>query len=293
MTTWEFFFGFSAATKAKFPHVFKDHDIDRRECSRVVPMEILSLGMSRTGTASMQKALTILGYPTSHGFDMHENPRDGDMWMEAFEAKYFGDRSVELGVGFWDKLLGHVSGVTDLPANCFGPELIAAYPNAKVVLVERDFEKWFPSFETAVIAGTDSPAAFKIMQAVDKKYERVIPVVWRGVMQGQFYAKDSTEFRQHAKDVYRRHYAEIREVLKDQPERLLEFQLDQGWEPLCRFLGKPMPDVPFPKINEGAEHDEMLKIVYTKFLREVSGLLLRWMSPFVVALLAWRLWKAS
>ncbi|KAF2167196.1 hypothetical protein M409DRAFT_66227 [Zasmidium cellare ATCC 36951] len=292
MSAWEFFFGFTAATKAKFPFLFREDDIDRHKCSRVVSMRVLSLGMSRTGTASMQKALTILGFPTSHGFDMHENPRDCDMWMEAYNAKYFGDRSIKLDGVFWDKLLGHVSGVTDTPANCFGPELIAAYPNAKVVLIERDFDKWFPSFEQAVIAGTDSPAGFKVMQAVEKKYEKVIPVVWRGVMQGQFHASNSKEFRENAKEVYGRHYAEIREVLKDQPERLLEFQLDQGWEPLCAFLGKPVPDVPFPKVNEGAEHDEMLKVVYTKFLRDALGLLLRWTSPIVVASLAWRLWKA-
>lgn len=87
MSIWEFFFGFSAETKVKFPHLFVNHNIDRRQCRRVVPMEVLNLGMSRTGTASMQKALTILGYPTSHGFDMHENPRECDIWMEAFDAK--------------------------------------------------------------------------------------------------------------------------------------------------------------------------------------------------------------
>lgn len=111
-------------------------------------------------------------------------------------------------------------------------------------------------------------------------------------MQGQFHARNSTEFRQNAKEVYKRHYEEVREVLKDQPERLLEFRLDDGWGPLCRFLGKPVPDVPFPKVNEGAEHDEMLKVVYTKFAREAVGLLLAWMSPLVVAWLARRIWKS-
>jgi hypothetical protein len=46
-----------------------------------MPMEVLCLGMGRTGTATMKAALTRLGYSTAHGFDMHENPDDGIMWQ--------------------------------------------------------------------------------------------------------------------------------------------------------------------------------------------------------------------
>ena len=38
-------FGFTAATRAKFPWIFEKGEIDRHECKRVVPMEVLSLGM--------------------------------------------------------------------------------------------------------------------------------------------------------------------------------------------------------------------------------------------------------
>ena len=112
-------------------------------------------------------------------------------------------------------------------------------------------------------------------------------------MQGQFHARNSMEYRQNAKQVYKDHYAEIRDALKDQPERLLEFKLEDGWHTLCKFLDEPVPDVPFPHVNEGAEHEEMLGVVYLKFARDALGLVLRWMSPFVVALVAWRLWPRS
>lgn len=65
-------------SEEKFPHLFVSYDIDRHTCHRTVPMQVLSLGMSRTGTASTKKALEILGYPTYHGFDMHSNVRDGE-----------------------------------------------------------------------------------------------------------------------------------------------------------------------------------------------------------------------
>jgi hypothetical protein len=32
-------------------------------------------------------------------------------------------------------------------------------------------------------------------------------------------------------------------------ERLLEWYIEDGWEPLCKFLGKPVPDVEFPHAN--------------------------------------------
>lgn len=94
MSLYELFFGFSDQTKARHPHVFKDLDIDRRKCHRVVPMKVLCLSMGRTGTASMKVALEILGYPTSHGFDMHENPNDADLWMEAIDGKVGSDSQV-------------------------------------------------------------------------------------------------------------------------------------------------------------------------------------------------------
>lgn len=79
MSLKELVFGFSADTKAKHPDVFKETQIDRRQCHRVVPMEVLSLGMSRTGTASMHGALSILGYPTYHGFHFIGNVLDLEM----------------------------------------------------------------------------------------------------------------------------------------------------------------------------------------------------------------------
>ena len=151
-------------------------------------MQVLSLGMSRTGTASMQKALQILGYPTSHGFDMHENPKDAEMWVEAYETKYFGAPGPDLNIPeHWDQLLGHVSATTDLPANSFGPELINAYPHAKVILVERDVDAWYKTFDRAVVRGQDHPIASAIISPLDTtgKLAKLSPVVNRGVMQGQ------------------------------------------------------------------------------------------------------------
>lgn len=69
-----------------------------------------------------------------------ETPRDCEMWLRAIRAKWDGEG--EFGKQEWDQLLGHCQAVCDLPAAAFAPELIAAYPNAKVILTNRDPDSW-------------------------------------------------------------------------------------------------------------------------------------------------------
>ena len=69
-----------------------------------------------------------------------ETPRDCEMWMDAINAKFDGQGTFEKAD--WDKLLGHCQAVCDLPAAAFGPELIAAYPEAKVILTNREVDSW-------------------------------------------------------------------------------------------------------------------------------------------------------
>ena len=54
-------------------------------------------------------------------------------------------------------------------------------------------------------------------------------------------------------------YEEARQMVPK--DRLLEFQLQQGWGPLCEFLGKEVPDTPFPHINESAEFEERARLI--------------------------------
>lgn len=167
---------------------------------------------------------------------------------------------------------------------------MTAYPRAKVILVERDVDAWYESFNQAVIVSNEIPprvrAVMEQFNTMMWKLRSIIP----GIMEGQFRAKDIPEWRRRAKTVYKEHYAEIRGLLEDQPERLLNFDLSTGWKPLCDFLGKDIPDVPFPRVNESAQHDEMIKIV---FMQVVQGFLLsslKVVTPVVVGIFMWRAW---
>lgn len=297
MSIYELFFGFTPETQAKFPWLFTTAPIDRHNATRVVPMRVLSLGMGRTGTASMQKALQLLGYPTYHGFEMHANKPDNVMWNEALDMKYQRTAAAKAAKPwepedwrkFFDQLLGHVSAVTDLPCNVFSPELMAAYPEAKVILVEREIEAWYRSWENALIKGLETPG-IDLYKYVIPDLDAMLGVAREGVMVHQFHAADTKEYRANARSTYRAHYAEIRALLKDQPGRLLEYKLGSGWEPLCAFLGQEMPDVPLPRINESAAHDQMGEVVKVIMARNAAHVLFLRVLP-VVAVLAGVYWQ--
>ncbi len=111
--------------------------------------------------------------------------------------------------------------------------------------------------------------------------------VW---LPGQFAAKTADECRRNAKRVYEEHYAELRRVTPK--GRLLEYRLGGGWEPLCGFLGKKVPDVPFPRINESSMLKRQLQIVALKTIKRslinvgmvvssllVFGAIIYWLNP--------------
>ncbi|KAM0332584.1 hypothetical protein ACHAQA_002868 [Verticillium albo-atrum] len=224
-----------------------DTDINRRTCSRTVPMKVLLLGLGRTGTASMRAAMRHLGYEdTYHMMSCSiENPPDALMWSDALAAKYHG-----VGEPFtradWDQLLGHCQAVCDWPAVAFAPELIAAYPEAKVILTTRAPDPWHASTlktfywrahdpELALLARLDWAASM---------YQPMIRLFFATFFQDAF--------AERGKQIYEDHYAAVRALVPR--ENLLEYRVADGWEPLCAFLDVPVPakDVPFPNVNDSA-----------------------------------------
>jgi hypothetical protein len=216
----------------------QDQNIDRRKAHRTVPMEVLCLGFSRSGTLSMQKALSILGYPNPYHFSaFYDNVRDCDLWMEALNAKFYGKGEIP-DKAFWDGLLGHVGAVTDSPCILFGKELVEFYPDAKVVLVERETASWYKSW-IAFCESAFNPA-LPVLAMIDPFWIGRITAVGNAIVHIQTgFSKNIDEAKVRSKDVYRHHYRDVREMTP--LERMLEFKLASGWEPLCKFLEKPVP----------------------------------------------------
>jgi len=112
---------------------------------------------------------------------------------------------------------------------------MARYPRAKVVLTVRDPQAWYASAAATIgepVEGWEPRTAGDRMRRL---------VVWQGVFDGRF--RD----RAYAVARFEAHAAEVRRRVP--PDRLLEYEVRQGWEPLCRFLGVAVPDEPFPHLN--------------------------------------------
>lgn len=230
----------------------------------------------------MQAALQILGCgPTYHGFIPMYNPSHCASWTLGFEAKYH-HRGTPFTLHDWDRLLGSYGSVTDMPAICFAEELIATYPNAKVVLVEREIESWYRSFSQGLIEPFYLPIV-RVLAALDPgllwKVQAMFSYVYED-RRGFFRAGSKREVEGRAREVYREHYAFVRGITPR--ERLLEFELGDGWGPLCGFLGKEVPDVPFPRLNDADGLAERIRDFKWRSFRNV----LRNVGAVVVGLFA-------
>lgn len=141
----------------------------------------------------------------------------------------------------WDVLLKGYQAAVDWPSCHFWRDLALHYPKAKVLLTARDPEKWFASFSDTILKVLTSPPPEGDLDAA---------MVAVGQMAG-YVVGDQTFSRNYDKahilKVYNDHNETVRRTIP--PERLLEYDVSQGWEPLCRFLGVPVPDVEFPRTN--------------------------------------------
>ncbi|KAF2866961.1 P-loop containing nucleoside triphosphate hydrolase protein [Massariosphaeria phaeospora] len=182
---------------------------------REKPMEVLCVGLPRSGTESLEKALLLLGYNYAYhhqGWDM--------LFKKSHRMKgWVGD--CHITAEEFDALLGHSVAVTDAAASCFAPELIAAYPHAKVVLNMRNLDNWHAS-AVKNLCGAVNDNGFKNL------------LTW-------FHATLWCMFHCHQRVMWPR-----------LSERLLEWSVEDAWEPLCRFLAKEVPKAPFPRANDAS-----------------------------------------
>ncbi|KAI0019488.1 hypothetical protein F4780DRAFT_437903 [Xylariomycetidae sp. FL0641] len=254
------------------------------EPSEAHQLQIINAGLFRMATKSMAQAYIILGFKTHHGLlqDVMDTP--WDLIEQAAEATWPG----VLGASprppntyaDWEKIWGAYDAVTDL-ASPFAPQLIQAYPNAKVVIVQRDFEAWWPSFQAGLKDPVTKPPLSDIQAFITSRLLGIRPVhAMRKVIFGLFGAKSRAEInKERAREVYDTYFAKIRQIVP--PERLLEYRLGSGWGPLCQFLGAEEPDVPFPQGNDKVVHSAENKSRHLIFLTNALKVVGPWALGFL------------
>lgn len=175
----------------------------------------------------MQAALEILGCkPTYHGYTPLSNINDCSKWIRAFGAKYH-NRGPSFTRDHWDDLLGEYRGVTTSPAICFTEELIETYPEAKIVLVDRDLESWYKNF-SVLIREIYNPI-IGVLRILDPQLSGPLATMYFYVYKDRkgFCRTDDKEvLLQNARTLYREHYKHIRRVCPK--DRLLNYRLEDG-----------------------------------------------------------------
>ena len=194
-------------------------------------LSVVGAGFGRTGTATLQLALDQLGFgPCYHMYEVFKNPTLAPGYWEAAADGEAMD---------WEKVFEGYASTVDWPSATFYEALANAYPDAKVILTERDAEAWWRSTQ-ATIFNWDAPGA-----QIPENFLRMVQKVVGALFDQKIHDHDTVV------GVYKRHNARVREVIP--PERLLVYEVAQGWEPLCAFLGVPVPDTPMPKVNTTEE----------------------------------------
>jgi hypothetical protein len=196
-------------------------------------MKVIGTGVGRTGTMSLRLAIQQLGFGPCHhmevvGADMSTHV---PLWNQVLD-----------GAADWDSVYAGFENAVDWPTASFFRELYDRYPDAKFILSTRDPETWADSFGDTIytsLAGADqAPAAMQDWLAM----------ATRVIERAGFPLGMS---RAELADAFVAHNERVRGAIP--AGQLLEYQVREGWEPLCEFLGVPVPDTPYPRTNNREE----------------------------------------
>lgn len=174
-------------------------------------MKIFGVGWAKTGTTTLGDCFGILGY--SHkGHDLN---LVGNLAQALVVARLYDT-------------------FQDWPWILYYKELDEHFPESKFVLTTRDCDSWLRSYRNTISKQTPS-------EMLNEARKKIYGFVTTEAADEQLIER------------YERHNAEVKRHFADRPRDLLvvNWENGDGWEELCGFLGKPVPNKPFPHANRG------------------------------------------
>jgi hypothetical protein len=210
-------------------------------------LQVIGAGFGRTGTTSLKAALEQLGFSKCHHMtDVMKSSAQVRFW----QALADGDDVV------WDEVFEGYQSSCDWPSCTYWEQLHHHYPDAKIVLTVRDEARWYES-----VLETIYPATFLLPRWLEwllppfaRLKKMTVDSIWDGVFGGRL------EDREHALQVYRDHIVRVKATARS--DQLLVFEAKDGWEPLCGFLGVPVPENDYPHLNDAAQIRRMIRVVH-------------------------------
>lgn len=225
-------------------------------------MKVIVAGFPKTGTKSMNWALSTLGYK------VYDFPENVYLLQEQYKKILHDGWTTE----DFRKMYENVDAVVDTPACYFWEEILRAFPDAKIILTMRESdEEWLQSMKNLVaVAETNvMMRLLEILSPTQRKAKRNVIETMGMVVMG--WGKQSSFARKfHMNDEmlklkYRAHNAYVLQAAPK--DKLLVYKCSEGWEPLCKFLGVPVPDTPFPHKNKAGNIVPEVLDTYPIFLR--------------------------
>jgi len=203
---------------------------------------VIGSGVGRTGTHSLKLALEELGFGKCyHMEELFQHPEN----LEYFQQAERGE-SVE-----WDKLFEGYCSAVDYPVARYYKQIIAAYPQAKIIHTIRDAEGWYNSAMNTIFWATKPSVGRIVKMLIRMPFSSAIrkrfPVLkYDGKLMDDIFGKNL----QNKQEVIKRFNAINTEALNFLPkDRTLVYEVKSGWAPLCNFLNVPIPATPFPRSN--------------------------------------------
>ncbi|KAL1920415.1 uncharacterized protein VTP21DRAFT_792 [Calcarisporiella thermophila] len=234
----------------------------------MAPLQVIGAGFGRTGTYSLMIALNELGFgPCYHA--PYATPEHFRIFSDAFDGK-----DVD-----WDRVFNGFSSTVSWPTVSFYKQLMSKYPDAKLILTVRDSsEDWCESISKTIAS---------LRPKTTSLLDRLVFPLAVGFERWNYTKKlDKYIFKGHLNDkaqlakIYERHCEEVKRTVP--ADRLLVFNVKEGWEPLCKFLGvSEIPDHAFPRKNDPEEFDKIFRLPVEK-----NNSFVRWgLSSIMIALI--------
>lgn len=208
-------------------------------------MKVIGAGMPRTGTLTQKMALEMLGLgPCYHMVDVLADLEQAAKWERALD----GDPR-------WPDTFAGFNSTVDWPGGYFYRELAAFYPEAKVVLSVREPDAWERSMRQTVWSVRHGESLIRLLSSaqacVNPQWAGFLNMIDRLLWEGHGTFADGRDTPELMIEAMQRHTEAVKEAIPT--ERLLVWSVTEGWDPLCEFLEVPVPDVPFPHINDRRE----------------------------------------
>lgn len=218
-------------------------------------------GLPRTATNSFSAAIEILLDGPAYHVGV-QSVLSGDLndvlpWIEVAELRpYRSEEDKKRALAIISKRLDGYVCTADPPLSLLIPELMELYPNAKVIVTTREKESWARSIALSVKLVKPWLQYFLFFWLGGQF--NYLPKLWT-TFAGLFEQTcgRSIVTNEDAYKVYDAHHAWIEEVVPK--EKLLYFSVKEGWGPLCKFLNVPVPDRPFPRLNDAKSFEAVFK----------------------------------